>query len=477
MASSHSGLSMAIKRLIRIYAYSMGGIEAIWGFIKDKCGNPRWHEVIRLLIGSLERDESQRFVLERITPSIGDSDFQERALLAGRCMVDRVAPAEEMASSILRAVIMTAIQADSTDILQKPLRQLSLLGERGGDSKESIATEVSRLFQEETLREHLELVLAAVGWSDRDICVCRSALIKQEKGVGRLFGLLLAEEPSGNYAFTEKERDRLWFKQCAFIVDRDFMGSMTFLALGAATSGDRLDASIQSFEYFIISSIDPVILFLPLVAHAISFELENHSPASRTGIDLAETAQRELSRDPARALDRVLDPTRAWDSAFRMHTWSWERPKSAINSYPSIIEMICETLELSPKSLWCEALRVRFLPRVPARITLTNPNVWHRTLPAFRNNVATAADCSSAAAQLLLDVWLYVTDAISLREESPFAALASLTRQSTVAELRIAHCIRDLAYGDNSRADDLRAMVESDDPELVRVFRRACWID
>jgi hypothetical protein len=117
------------------------------------------------------------------------------------------------------------------------------------------------------------------------------------------------------------------------------------------------------------------------------------------------------------------------------------------------------------------------LPRVPERITLVDPEVSNKTLLAFRNNEATAADASDAAAQLLLDVWLYLAQAINTRDESPFVELAERTRQSPAAELGIAHCIRDIAYGDQSRVNDLEAMVKSNDPELVRIFRRACWID
>ena len=41
--------------------------------------------------------------------------------------------------------------------------------------------------------------------------------------------------------------------------------------------------------------------------------------------------------------------------------------------------------------------------------------------------------------------------------------------------LRIAHCIRDLAYGDESRTDDLIAMVKSDDPHYRVIFEACLW--
>jgi len=37
--------------------------------------------------------------------------------------------------------------------------------------------------------------------------------------------------------------------------------------------------------------------------------------------------------------------------------------------------------------------------------------------------------------------------------------------------------LRDLAHGDESRAADLKAMVESTDPAYQQMFHDAMWID
>jgi energy-coupling factor transporter ATP-binding protein EcfA2 len=518
----------------------LGGIEVIWTVIEDKCGNPRWHEVVRLLIASLELDKSQHFLLRKIIPGDHDDDLQERALLAGGCLIDRVAPAEEMASSILRAVLTAAIRAVSTDDLQKPLRQLSLLGEREADLKKVIVAEASRLYQEGPACEPLALVLVVLGWSDREIRDSHPALIDQDTDFGRHFRNFLAEEPTSEVAFTEQERDRLWTAQC--VLSSSILAS---LALISATGGGRPGTSIPSFEHLLVSLFDSIGSFFTLVAQAISFGPGIGSRASLASSDLVEDLQlmrsldrfRKLSRSleqsrkriqkssRSRSLDRSLDWSLDWSldrsldrsrkrprkrsrkrsrtlgpsldrtlgpSLDRYFERAMDRSRSRARAseanvwsilranrkyYSWILDMICETLELRPMPLWFEALRVRFLPKDPGRITLADPDVWHRTLLTFRDNTATAADCSNAAAQLLLDGWLYLTKCIKVQKKSPFAELANLTRRSTAAELRIAHCIRDLSYGDESRADDLKAMVQSNDPELVRIFRRAGWID
>ena len=56
-----------------------------------------------------------------------------------------------------------------------------------------------------------------------------------------------------------------------------------------------------------------------------------------------------------------------------------------------------------------------------------------------------------------------------------FAELALVTSQRQEAPLRIANCIRDFLYGDDSRAEDLKTMLDSDDPAFRDIFERCYW--
>ena len=82
------------------------GIGIIWEFIEGRCVDSRWHEVIRLLVGSLERTESQAFLLERIVSGEAGLDDAPRALLAGGCLLDSIDAAEEMHEEILKRLLI-----------------------------------------------------------------------------------------------------------------------------------------------------------------------------------------------------------------------------------------------------------------------------------------------------------------------------------------------------------------------------------
>jgi hypothetical protein len=56
-----------------------------------------------------------------------------------------------------------------------------------------------------------------------------------------------------------------------------------------------------------------------------------------------------------------------------------------------------------------------------------------------------------------------------------FAQLAEKTCALDHAPLRVAHCIRDLAYGDEGQAATLKKMVQSDDSEYRDIFERCYW--
>lgn len=66
--------------------------------------------------------------------------------------------------------------------------------------------------------------------------------------------------------------------------------------------------------------------------------------------------------------------------------------------------------------------------------------------------------------------------AAAVETQQLLAEIAEQTRNSPEPALRIAHCIRDLAYGDESRAEDLKVMVHSAAPEYHQIFVDCYWL-
>ena len=177
----------------------------------------------------------------------------------------------------------------------------------------------------------------------------------------------------------------------------------------------------------------------------------------------------EEARAPHREEERALERARTQEGAF------WQAILDDADLHSFLVDIVCDLLVLAPRPHWWEALRLRWVPRIPECITLTDPQVWKRTEESFVQNRVTEMDCLHAASQLLVDVWLWLVESHDTLEQSPFANLAQLTRDIDSPPLRVAHCIRDLAYGDESREKDLIAMVNSKDPRCRQLFVDAFW--
>ena len=78
---------------------------------------------------------------------------------------------------------------------------------------------------------------------------------------------------------------------------------------------------------------------------------------------------------------------------------------------------------------------------------------------------------------LLIDSWLWIYEGFDDPGDSPLASLAAATREIDEPPLRIAHCIRDLAYGDASRTSTISShWVKSEDPAYRSIFERCLWL-
>jgi hypothetical protein len=118
---------------------------------------------------------------------------------------------------------------------------------------------------------------------------------------------------------------------------------------------------------------------------------------------------------------------------------------------------------------------VRALPRVPERIPILDPTIWQRTRRAFADGTAGVTEHYHAASQLIFDVWLWMMRAYDTRAESPFEQLALLTRDLDAPPLRVAHCIRDFAYGQEDKIQLLKKLVASNQTEYRTLFEAAFW--
>ena len=482
------------------------GVKKIWETINEHCDDPRWHEVIRLLIAGLKSNDSQEFLIEKIIAECETDLHIAHPLLLGGLLLDGIESAEDHGGDILKHLLHSG--SLTTDI--KQLRPVSSML-RTWLLKDDVNEEVLRsAFQslwsattDAEQRISLALIASAMDWSETKIIELTGESIIGEGRDADLFKLFLSEKTLDFKESLTQDIEYFWLVQDALSLSSPY-GNFAAAASQAITSSWSPSVTAKrAFEEQMVVLIGgihgPFIHFTwnglqitPDDRSSIRSWALERARGLELGLERARGLERAqaLCRDQAmgRALGRALglglelgraldlERARGLELDLDRRTGDlWQAVLAAPDLYTPIIDVLCDTFALTPRVQWWEALRVRFLPMVPQRITMFDEAEWKQVETAFEAGNAGETEVYGAAWQLLFDAWLYIFEYYKSPDESIFSHLADLTREMDDPSLRIAHCIRDLAYGDESRTDDLIAMVRSDDPGYRTIFEACLW--
>jgi hypothetical protein len=525
-----------------------GGIAVVWAAVRDKIGQSRWHEVLRLLVGALEQTESQRYVLEQIRMEDDDSGIAQRALLLGGCLLDGVDAAEEMEEEILEEWLHAATTTRSDSDLGELLQQMFTWMDRAPGGKALLQDTVKRmLLARAGLSPEVALLLATLGWSGEEIAALGT--IGWSSGVaGRVFDRISIPSSSSTPVLHEDllrflDSARVGIKLSAPLAN---LGGVLFGAMAHAYERDacfprfsNLLAALHfpdAFAYYIAHAI---LLGVGLRSGYVETQTANEAEARRERLifralggalggatgrvpDTAWVLDRALGRAQVYAwvLDRAQDRARALFRARTLHqaldrararardrVWALyragtggldeapdlagstmedtlsESATSFIQRFSgdakarsALLDLFCDLLQLEPRPHWKSMLARCLLPYAGRAITLIDPALWKATESAIAAGHPTPLQCENAACLLLFDSWLWLYGGYETAEETLFPVLVK-NRDIDYPALRLAHVLRDLAYGHESRAADLQAMVHSRDPAYRQLFIDAFWID
>ncbi len=207
--------------------------------------------------------------------------------------------------------------------------------------------------------------------------------------------------------------------------------------------------------------------------HPSSLELAWSQIRRRTRRKLQKISTAKVPKKESGLLERRISPTL---ESVILGVDPWPSILSNPKSYGDILDFLCDAMRLEPRAQWWEALRVSLLPELPSRMILFKQNTLERVENALAHGTAGETEYYVAACELNIDSWLYQLGYYRSSDETMFRRLAELTQNINTPVLRIAHCIRDLAYGNQSRTRDLMSMVGSTDPEYRDIFENSLWV-
>lgn len=383
--------------------------------------NTRWHEVIRLWIATLGDPESE----EEAIRAILDRPGVPVALLAGGALLDSVEALDRCQSDILRRVLFECCQQDA---------------EPSFAALESILADwlAKNAYHSDVLWSSLPPDVAPAHLA---LCLC----CFEGLSPGRIAEWVTANVPRAEHL--------------------PFVVLLPGLTIPAEAEPDRkrVSTKLRAGQSYMLASgagALPALVF-PIesrIGELGGGRLFESALQALTGVGSFDrqllhcALARARARDLARALDRTLDLDLAPDYIGTI--WTLARP-----------------------ALWRTALRVQIVPRLSTlTLELANESTASSILHKLRQHSASSDDLSYAAWLILhaMRVGLYLGKS---HLAGRLASFLAATKDHTHAALRIAHCINSIAEGHKNRIADLRAMINSDDPELKEIFVRACWRD
>ncbi len=517
-----------------ITASERGGVDAIWKTLRERFDDARWHEVIRLLLAELKAEESQEVLLDNILKARGLSaqGTVRRDKLLGGLLLDAIPAAEtkkdEILKRLLRAGARTGDQIEfrsltgtlsrynakregNVDDLKESLVEaaaairprseriaLSLSAEILGikpdfeqiDGWAALSDELTMFFGERpldtrhcpTLQKSLDLFRAVqdemvLTAPLNNFIVAATMPVWDLLGGGilsrRLFELFCISFFSGETPGP--------FHDFGWNLSALYGSGLTILQRISEDGGLGRNRHTSEGVYVAAKAVEFELRNAAVLA-PLREEVERGDPKRRPEFGMinvlrnkARARVRQLEKTLRRNVGQLLDGLEKTSSPLRGRASqgivdAWPVVLATPSYYEPIVDTIVSAFGLLPEPQWREALRISGLRHFAHGLSQFNAQVPSQTEGRFGSLDSDNAQSYSAAWQLIYDSWLYTYGAFEHPVESPFAYLAMATGEAKAPSVRLAHCIRRIIMGDESRVAELGSMVNSQDSEWTSLF-------
>lgn len=502
-----------------------GGDHILWQSIQNHLDDPRWHEVIRLLVAGRESDESQESLVGHILEK-GISTIN-LALLAGGLLLDGIQAAEDRAVDILTGLLIMAVETNDEGYYNRFILQLRRYNEKNNSNDHAWKVSFAKAWDKcQNYNVKLYLLLTAInaGKVKIDANDYWNQIGDKDPFLVEIVNfLLIKNDQNQEWSYLIVNKNRLLLKTILLMSnDRSVFSNQTITLRGILSSmpngftfrsefiillntflKNETNAWFIIWLFEIIQSkqlSNNIKIKNELVSNSVSYYCafeDIYVEIPRDGVDFYyKTNKGSAHRKSINSIREFLhlgDKTiiRRINNKLSNIKINYKKSQSALidkiisgkigmNNLleNEIIKLLLKIFQLPQSPVWHKLVREQCLPQARERLTIFDQQNWQNTLLAARSSTLEDADVYHAAWQLLIDV---CTRTVSIEYtgayESPFTEIADLTRNHPAPALRIAHCIRDLDYGDESRIKDLEAMVKSNDPGYRDLFVDAAWRD
>lgn len=487
-------------------AVEVGGVRSLWESVQQHLDDPRWQEVIRLLVAALKSDESQEFIVERIIEANDQAPNLNISCLLGGLLLDGVKSAEQHQKQILASLFTFLNLAKSDELNSKIVELLSMLvskhraawheafkecwrsntSNRGHMLLLCFAIDLSSEAREELMQpqkldsaweiERFALLLGEVEWP---VNLSRNLIVRYNNFVGVLaawartnplsnFLTCIAQGAMSNLPAAARKEYLFRLQFSLFTQMRgpfeDFYRNYSFFNLTRSEQEHGLDSAIRKamLNYDVFENprrnknSRTIARLRSKVYEEIKVDTEQY----------VETASRDFDKHSHERIRLVEQDDRSEDiEAFherhgsifykfvgkQMSSYSKDEIADFLADlkrtdgllYP-ISEAQINYLDLEPRLLWERSLSDAYLNKLIMRIDPMNNESLEFLLKKFKENRFTQADCWEAASFYLYDIWLYIFHGYDDINESPIAKLEQVTEKINFSALRVARDVRSI---------------------------------
>jgi hypothetical protein len=480
------------------------GVANAWStyFETHRC-DPAWREVFRLFVASLKADDSQEYLVDKLLEQTRQQPEAHGATLLGGLILDGIAAAEERQREIAECLLHATPGVGGIEELRLIIATWRGCSGRSPATRSALAQAFVEVWEKLATDEQkfaVVLMLLTSGWSRQELASVAGGLVAADRPETVPLRLVY---PVGETSGEAQVLPTHWESFVAAMQGASSVNYTTSLMAAAANSVATVFGAQSTFLRRLAlfatrcSPRDSAYLLLQ------SFSLREGTDFDEFNLDRARESARAWAWDLVRARARGMVPdlnlTKALDIdqdlglkrdryRYRFRYLDLEldlkanSPQTHWNqafAHPqfegSLVELYVESMRLEPKLHWEEALRVLFVPTIRSRIEFPDRANWQALMNRLEQNHPAPGDEDLAAVLLLLDALVARDEKSQSSKRAELERLAECTRASHAPVLRLAHCLRDLADGDESRTEDLVAMVRSEDPATRKLMEECLW--
>lgn len=517
----------------------IGGAQTIWDELGGDLQNPRWREVVRLLVASLKSTIGQKFFIDKLLEKNTLGEDRDTILLLIGLLRDAIEPAEDRATDIIRKTVNRLISLTETEDIRIVESALLNWVTKDAANLELSLQIFNDLFHDSSSKKRLILSLIRPAVGLPTLTPAQADLVSSECPGPLshvLSSLVFCSDNSIIGTSTEKFNivHSLWalyrsetntaatLGMCASILLNNEGASRNLLVreimlMSVKGYGPHHDHGLNlvalassvadlhpALKKAMVNAISPrpsakeqrssttlyEILLLWIDTNSSSKQSkglrqdgmgivlkELTRRATQLGIDksLMNLNSSPRDRDHLSELQLIRQTFLQKVDSFPETFWSLLHASTLFSNY--FVDSLQSYTQLEPIGHWREALRATLSTSLPSALKrYFDRSEWSKLVARLKEPTLNSSDSEAAAWLILFDIWVWERGGYISGEESPMKDIIDASSVLTNPLLHFALLVRAVSIDQKTvQKEELALLVSSGDPQITELLKQAGW--